>query len=110
MPTDKASTLLRQFNDTIDQWIVSLDNYTLEMLHQKPRPGSWSLGQVYMHIADDTKYFIEQMGLALTGNANSEKGMHENAKTIFENNGFPDARLTGPASSWPVSGLDHDSA
>jgi len=98
METSKAGALIRQFNDTIDQWIISLDRYTLEMLQQKPRPGSWSIGQVYVHIANDTSYFVEQMELALSGTANSEMDMHPDAKAIFRNNGFPDMLLTGPAT------------
>jgi hypothetical protein len=98
METNKADDLIREFNDTIDQWIISLDRYTLEMLRQKPRPGSWSLGQVYVHITNDTRYFVERMALALSSSANSKKDMHPNAKAIFQNNGFPDALITGPAT------------
>jgi len=94
----KAGALIRQFNDTIDQWIVALDSYTLEMLLQKPAPGSWSLGQVYVHITDDTKYFIDQMHLALTCNTDGKEDMHPDAKAIFQNNGFPDTLITGPAT------------
>lgn len=60
------------------------------------------MGQVYMHIADDTKYFISQMKTALMANTNSKKEMHEDAKTIFRNNGFPDMLLTGPATDGNV--------
>jgi hypothetical protein len=98
METNKAGVLIQRFNETIDQWIVALDNYTLEMLHQKPRPGSWSVGQVYVHITDDTKYFIGQMSLALASNADSEKDMHPDARSLFQNNGFPDMLITGPAT------------
>ena len=93
-----AVILLHQFNETIGQWISALDAYTLEMLCRKPRAGSWSLGQVYVHITDDTSYFVEQMKAALATTANSEESMHENARTLFRNNAFPDMLLTGPAT------------
>lgn len=102
MGINTSDFLLLQFNATIDQWISWLDDYTLEMLHRKPQPGSWSLGQVYMHIADDTKYFIERMRTALQDEANSDKDMHEDGKAIFRNNGFPDMILEGPATDASV--------
>jgi len=103
METPKATTLIQQFNATIEKWIRCLDDYTLEMLHQKPQPGSWSVGQIYVHITDDTRYFVEQMRAALSDRDNSEKEMHRDAKAIFENNGFPDALVTGPATDASVS-------
>lgn len=103
MEANKAHSLLDQFNDTIDTWISSLDKYTLEMLQQKPHPDTWSLGQVYVHIMDDTAYFVEQAGIALSNNnENSEKEMHADAKAIFRNKGFPDAMLNGPATNTSV--------
>lgn len=99
METNKANTPLRQFNETIEQWIICLDNYTLEMLCQKPQIGSWSLSQVYIHIIDDTKYFVERIKTSLLNNADSEKEMHADAKAIFENNGFPDILLNGPSTN-----------
>jgi len=90
---------LDEFNVTIGTWITFLDQYTLAMLCQQPRPGSWSLGQVYRHITDDTKWYVEQMEQALATDSNSEKDMHEDAKAIFANNGFPDQMIEGPATN-----------
>src|SRR5258708_1659600 len=99
MATNKADALLGQFNATIDKWIISLDDYTLEMLCRNPQIQSWSLGQVYNHIIDDTKYFIEQMRICLSTNANSEKEMHKDAKTMLVNNEFPDILMEGPSTN-----------
>lgn len=99
MELNNANIIYQQFNETIEKWIAYLDDYTLEMLCRKPRPGSWSLGQVYIHIIDDTKFFVEQMKASPRNNINSEKEMHEDAKAIFSNNGFPDTRLNGPATN-----------
>lgn len=54
-----GQTFLQQFNETIDKWIIALDQYTLEMLCQKPQAGSWSLGQVYVHIIDDKLFAMQ---------------------------------------------------
>jgi hypothetical protein len=97
-------TILDNFNITIEKWIVSLDQYTLEMLLLEPEPGVWSLGQVYMHIINDTGYFVEQMRICLQNDSYSQMEKHENAAAILANNEFPDMLIQGPAtySSVPV--------
>lgn len=96
---ETANTIIDQFNNTVNQWIACLDDYTIDMLHRQPQPSSWSLGQVYVHIIDDTSYFVEQIAAALTTTANSDKEMHKNAKFIFKNNGFPDILVQGPSTN-----------
>lgn len=94
MNTDNSLT---QFNATIGKWIGYLDNYSLETLCRRPQTGAWSLGQVYVHIIEDTWFFVEQIKACLQLNdANSEKEMHKNAKAMFEKNAFPDMALENP--------------
>jgi len=89
---------LERFNATIDTWINFLDDYSFEVLIQKPAPGSWSLGQVYVHILSDTPYHIAQMKAALETSDNRDEEMHPNAKSMFDNNGFPDVQIEGPGT------------
>jgi hypothetical protein len=89
---------LQQFNATIDTWINFLDDLTLETLVKKPIAGSWSLGQVYIHILADTPYHIAQMKAALATEADSEEPMHANAKWMFDNNMFPNMKIEGAAT------------
>ncbi|MBS1519883.1 MAG: DinB family protein [Bacteroidetes bacterium] len=98
METQRETILLNSFNETIQKWIDFLDDYTLEMLCQKPDDSSWSLGQVYTHITNDTEWFAEQMAAAMQTNADSEKEMHENAHMMLQNNRFPDITIQGPAT------------
>jgi len=98
METNREITLLQAFNETIQKWIDFLDEYTLEMLCQKPDDNSWSLGQVYTHITDDTTWFVEQMTAAMQTRADSDKEMNENARTMLRNNSFPDILIEGPAT------------
>jgi uncharacterized protein YfeS len=98
MENRRETILLNSFNGTIQEWIDFLDDYTLGMLCQKPDDKSWSLGQVYTHITDDTAWFVEQMAAAMQTNANSEKEMHENARVMLQNNSFPDMMIEGPAT------------
>ncbi|TWI88949.1 DinB family protein [Chitinophaga japonensis] len=69
------------------------------MLQRQPQPGSWSMGQVYVHIIGDTAWFADQMEACLLNNINSEQEMHEHAKAIFRNNRFPDGPLENPANA-----------
>ncbi|WP_343691558.1 DinB family protein [Chitinophaga sp.] len=98
MKEDKPNAALHQFNDTITAWITFLNDYTLAQLHKTPAPGSWSLGQVYTHIIDDTRYQVGQMKTALATKENTAATMHPNAQRMFANNSFPDMRIQGPAT------------
>lgn len=99
---NKAAILTRQFNETIGKWIGWLRDYSFEMLCREPEPASWSLGQVYVHIIDNTKYFVEQVKECSLNNVNGEKDMHEHAKAMFRNNAFPDMLIEGPPSNLNV--------
>jgi hypothetical protein len=102
METTKVPALLQQFNETISAWIHVLNDYTLDMLHQQPKPGSWSLGQVYTHIIDDTIWYVEQMKVALATDVDSDKEMDDRAKYMFRHNGFPDMLIEGPSTNKPI--------
>jgi len=91
--------VLNQFNQAIDTWINFLDDYSFETLLKKPIPGSWSLGQVYMHLLEDTPWHIGQIKEALATDANSQEDMHDNAKWMFRHNQFPDTQIEGAATN-----------
>ena len=90
---------LVRFNQTIQLWINAVDDYSLERLQQPPQEGSWSLGQVYRHILDDTEWFVGQMQKALATGEDGDKEMHLDAKRMFANNSFPDIQIKGPATN-----------
>ena len=90
---------LKQFNATIQIWIDAVDDYSLEILRQHPWEGSWSLGQVYRHILDDTEWFVGQMKAAQETKDNGEKEMHADAKQMFRDGGFPALEIQGPATN-----------
>ncbi len=98
MARTQADILLEQFNSTVDKWISYLDDYTLEMLCQRPNMQSWSLGQVYVHIIADTGFFVEQIKICLLDDRNGNETMHDNAKAMFTRNSFPDMPLTNPSN------------
>ena len=95
------------FNYTIDTWINALDQYSFARLCAKPAPGSWSLGQVMMHLAEDTNYYIEQIRICVSTNDNAGEEASPEAKAMFLNNDFPDAILEGAPSNAYISQPDN---
>src|SRR3954466_3616283 len=91
--------LVEDFNRTIEVWINALDQYSFEQLCMQPAPGSWSLGQVYMHLINATRYFITQANTCLSTNDNAMEESSPAAKAMFSNNELPDKVLEGPPSN-----------
>ncbi|MBS1934132.1 MAG: DinB family protein [Bacteroidetes bacterium] len=87
--------LIDDFNNTIDTWINELQHYSFEKLIIRPGEESWSLGQVYMHIINETKWYIGQIEICLSNNENASGQMKEGGKIIFANNSFPDLKIKG---------------
>jgi hypothetical protein len=91
--------LTMHFNQTIDTWLKELERYNFDQLCAKPSPTSWSLGQVYMHLIDQTTYYIEQIKICLSTNDHESDEASPVAIKMFLNNEFPDEILEGPPSN-----------
>lgn len=91
--------LIKDFNNTIDLWIKALDQYDFRQLCTKPSADGWSLGQVYVHLIDDTNYYIEQVKLCIATNEHSLEEASPTAKVMFLNNDFPDMAIEGAPSN-----------
>ena len=91
--------IITELQSAIDGWLKELDNYSFEKLLVQPSPGSWSLGQLYVHLIDANNYFIKQIKVCLTTNENSAGEAKQEARSMFNNNGFPDELLPGPPSN-----------
>jgi len=90
---------IKNFNQTIEYWIHLLDGYTLQQLCTQPSTGSWSLGQLYLHLINDTTFFIEQIKACLYNNDNGNLPSSDFAKQLFKNNTFPDIKIEGNPSN-----------
>jgi len=90
---------MNNFNNTINTWITELQHYDFDELRTKPDPKSWSLGQVYMHLIDETKYYLEQIKICVSTNDNAIEEASPDAKTMFLNNDFPDDVIEGPPTN-----------
>ncbi len=88
--------IIEVLTQTINGWVNDLDNYTLPELRRKPSPAGWSLGQVYFHLIDNTRYYIEEAKHCLS----SDHHMHEKASpegaAMLASNEFPDTMIEGP--------------
>jgi hypothetical protein len=87
--------LIDHFNITIDGWIDALDHYSFSELLFKPDPDNWSLGQVYMHLLNETQYYISQIEYCLSHEENAKEKMKDAGAVMFANNSFPDERIKG---------------
>src|SRR5215211_4020516 len=84
------------FQNTIHFWIDELERYDFDQLCAKPAPNSWSLGQVYMHLIENTIWFMGQVKTCISANENAIRDSSPAAKIMFLNNSFPDEILEGP--------------
>ena len=90
--------LIERFNYTIDIWINTIQQYSFKQLCMQPDANNWSIGQVCMHLINDTNWFIEQIEMCVSENNNADEIMLPFAQTMFLNNSFPDERLSNPAN------------
>lgn len=90
--------LINDFNNTIDVWINTIQHYSFEELSKQPDENNWSIGQVCVHLINDTSWFIEQIKICLLNDENANESMTPFAQTMFQNNSFPDERLINPAN------------
>jgi hypothetical protein len=91
---------LEGFNLTMDNWITALDGYSYLQLCSKPLPASWSVGQVYVHLIEETKFYFEQIEICVVTNDHSEQNPTEEGESMLRNNSFPDQMLEGgPANA-----------
>lgn len=84
------------FIDTIDFWISELHRYDAIQLRIQPSENSWSIGQVYMHLVENTCWFLEQVKRCATTNDHESADASPEAKKMFDENSFPDELLEGP--------------
>ncbi|HEY2726442.1 MAG TPA: DinB family protein [Parafilimonas sp.] len=91
--------IINNFNYTIDTWLQAIQQYSFKQLCTQPDANSWSLGQVCMHLANDTNWFIEQIKNCISNNDNADETMLPFAQIMFTNNSFPDEQLTNSANA-----------
>lgn len=91
--------LTKDFNNIIDIWIKELQQYDFARLCAKPAPTSWSIGQLMIHLIDDTNYYIEQLKICVSSDNNIFEESSPAAKRMFLNNDFPDEIIEGASAN-----------
>jgi len=86
---------IEDFKATVDIYITQLQPYDHAELYLKPNKSSWSIGQLYMHLLEETYWYFEQIQLCLGNSDHARETMSEKAKEIFRNNGFPNEIIKG---------------
>ena len=92
----ELNTLIQEFNTTLNRWINALDDYDYQQLCKQPIGSSWSLGQVYTHLIEETEFFFNQAETCLASNANASEKMSDEGTSWFLNNSYPAEKLIGP--------------
>lgn len=87
------------FIQVIDNWIDDIKQYNYQMICTQPAENSWSLGQVCMHLISETNHFLKQARICATTNDDQTEEMSANARWMFQNEGFPDEKIEGPATN-----------
>lgn len=90
---------VKDFHQTVDVWLKGLEPYDFVELTAQPAPRSWSLGQVYMHVLDETDFYFNQIRVCLASNDHAMEESTQEAKLMFRNNAFPDLLIVGPPSN-----------
>ena len=90
-----SNTTSLTIDEIIGFWINSLGDYKPEALSASPAPGSWSIGQLYLHLVNDTRYFAEQIKSCLSHNDHLEDQPVPAAATMLDQNKFPDQSIEG---------------
>jgi len=85
--------------NSITYWLTALEKYSFEQLCIKPAEENWSLGQLYTHLINDTRFYMEQARTAIANDDNADESASSFAATLFSNNSFPDKRIAGDPSN-----------
>jgi hypothetical protein len=80
---------------TIDHWIQALQQYSFVQLCAVPEKDSWSAGQLFNHLINDTRFYLQQARLAVSSDDNSNETAAAFAQTLFSNNAFPNQVIAG---------------
>ena len=87
--------IMDDFNKIVDSWITALDQYSMDQLIRKQSPETWSVGQMYIHLIDDTTFFINQIKICISTKDHSGEVAIPFAAGMLRNNEFPDEIIQG---------------
>ena len=86
---------IAKFNKTIDIWIEELSRFNIGQLKIKPDEKSWSLGQLYNHLIEETNWYNSQIEVTLGNEQDIDKITSDAAKILFKRGSFENKRFQG---------------
>ena len=100
MPKDLLiEMLIENFNHTIGAWQNALEGYDYQQLTAKLSTTTWSIGQVYMHLLEDTSYYLEQIHVCVANNDHATEVATIEGRVMLSNSDFPNEILEGAPSN-----------
>jgi hypothetical protein len=95
----QATKSLKKFNQLLEKWQHSLDNYSQEELLRKPTDDAWSMGQVYVHLCNATLGFhLRQVEECLASEKYADQKKAMPGRVSFFLGSFPPIKIKVPAS------------
>lgn len=92
---DNKDSIFESFLRTHQLWLNWLTDFNLTKLTEVPTSGGWSIGQLYLHLINETNWYLDQAALCIGNDDNAAESMIESAKSMFLNDSFPDIRIKG---------------
>lgn len=100
-PSNSLEILARMETLTAD-YIAAMETYSLEQLHRQPGDGEWSLGQLYLHLAQSALHMqlrnAEACGDGTANSAVANRRKTEAGEAAFAQGSLPPVRIKVPAS------------
>ena len=87
-----------KFNETIDIWSKELGSFSMNQILARPDGTSWSLGQLYRHIIEESNWYNGQIKISLRDTSYSNITTTEDARILLERGSFEDKRFQGDPS------------
>jgi hypothetical protein len=96
------SEVLKEFQEIAKTYNQLLVRHSIVQLKQQPNAFSWSLGQVFFHLSNETfNYGFLQIDKCLTSNRNKSGSKTEEGKIFYKRGGFDDVRIKSPTNMEP---------
>lgn len=90
---------MKTLDEMIQYYINELEHYSLHEICLKPSADGWSIGQLCLHLINDTRFYLEQIKICSTTNEHANEEASSVAKKMFEDDCLPDEDMEGSAEN-----------
>jgi hypothetical protein len=101
--------VLKEFQEIVKAYNQLLVRNSIAQLKKQPGEFSWSLGQVFFHLFNETfNYGFLQIDKCLTSNRNKNGSKTEEGEVFYKRGGFDDVRIKSPTKMEPSLNFTKD--